>query len=142
MTEMVTYTHSSEAGDSIVFRTKDVTFNWESPGKGVEPKHKATGTAGVMNDSVVVDPNKGFRTISVTMKDLQGYHATADCLNNINNYLLPASKPTYSASYPMLRVYLDGTNYWDIKIMMLNAKAIHVRDNLWAVTVNFLERTA
>lgn len=140
MTEMVTYTHS--VGNSIEFRTKDVTIDWVCPGKSVETKHKTTGTASKMNDSVVVDPNKGYRVITVTMKDLQGYHATQDCIDNLNTYILPATKPTYDATYPNIRLMLDGTNYWDILCVMMGPKAHHIRDNKWSVTVTFMERTS
>lgn len=135
----VKYTHA--ATKTFDFFGKGTKITWANPGKTVEARQKDSGTAGAMNDGQDVDPNMGSRTITCNTK-VQGYHASEDSLNELNGYILPQTVPTYSATFPILRVYLDGTNYWDVLVMILSATATHIVDNQWMVTATFQERTA
>jgi len=125
MTAIITYTHA----DATTLDFDGIpTITWIFPNKTIERQNNKIG--------ITCDPNQVYRVVQCTAI------LTSTQLDTLNTMMMPSTAPTYDATDPKIRLYRDGTNYYDILCAVITPpKATHVSDNRWSVQIEFTERT-
>lgn len=124
----ITYTHANGNSVDLFPLKKTGRIRYISPGKEISRQPNKVG--------IVVDPNKGFRVVTCSVK-----LETAD-LAKLKGYMLPAVKPTYDDTYPNVTVKIDGTNTETILCVLMDVDQRHWSDNKWRVDLLWEERSA
>ena len=106
---------------------KSLSITYLFPGKVVERQNDKIG--------ITADPNREYRIV-----ECSAYLTSAE-IGTLNTAMMPASAPTYDATDPKVRVYRDGTNYFDILCVVTGLKLLFFADNKWLVQIQFTERS-
>ena len=114
--------------DSMNIKATRYWVEYRPAGKSVERQPGKIGKA--------VDPNAGYRII----KCVALLQPTA--LAKVKGYLLPASAPTYGATYPNVVYQEDGDTAETVLCQFQSFTQNHKTKDRWVCTFTFVERSA
>lgn len=125
-TAAITYTHADAS--TLDFMATDYHITWVFPNKTVSRQPNKIG--------ITTDRNDVYRVVSCTA------NLSSTQLNTLNTMMMPAGAPTYDGTDPKVRVYRDGTNYFDIFCAIIDPiEATHLSADQWSVSIKFVERS-
>jgi len=126
MTSQITYTQTS-GGTAYGLNCNDLKVTYMFPQKEVKHQDDKVG--------VVCDPNRNYRVITGHAK-VTGAEAEA-----LDDLMMPASAPTYTAAHPSITIYWTGAKTETIEVIAAAFSLSWAADNAWWVEFNFEEKT-